>query len=142
MFTSFLLPVDLNSEASWRKALPAAVKLAQDNGAMLHLLTVVPEFGLPMVAAYFPPDYEARMIETARDALERFCAEHIPAALKAQAHVAHGTIYREILDHADRIGADVIVMASHRPEMSDYLLGPNAARVARHARQSVFIVRA
>ncbi len=35
----------------------------------------------------------------------------------------------------------MIVMASHRPEMSDYLLGPNAARVVRHARRSVSVIR-
>jgi nucleotide-binding universal stress UspA family protein len=32
-------------------------------------------------------------------------------------------------------------MASHRPELSDYLLGPNAARIVRHAKQSVLVVR-
>jgi nucleotide-binding universal stress UspA family protein len=35
----------------------------------------------------------------------------------------------------------MIVMASHRPEMSDYLLGANAARVVRHAKISVLVVR-
>ena len=42
---------------------------------------------------------------------------------------------------ADKLKCDLIVMASHRPELKDYLLGPNAARVVRHARQSVFVVR-
>ncbi|MFV2033769.1 MAG: universal stress protein, partial [Halocynthiibacter sp.] len=50
-------------------------------------------------------------------------------------------IYKTILTTADAIGCDLIVMASHRPEMQDYLLGPNAARVVRHANQSVFVVR-
>jgi nucleotide-binding universal stress UspA family protein len=35
----------------------------------------------------------------------------------------------------------VIVLASHRPELKDYLLGPNAARVVRHAKCSVLVVR-
>jgi nucleotide-binding universal stress UspA family protein len=35
----------------------------------------------------------------------------------------------------------MIVMASHRPELKDYLLGPNAARVVRHAECSVLVVR-
>jgi len=33
------------------------------------------------------------------------------------------------------------VLASHRPDLKDYLLGPNAARVVRHADRSVFVVR-
>ena len=36
---------------------------------------------------------------------------------------------------------DLIIMASHRPELQDYLLGPNAARVVRHANCSVLVVR-
>ena len=32
-------------------------------------------------------------------------------------------------------------MASHRPELRDYLIGPNAARVMRHADASVLVVR-
>ena len=32
-------------------------------------------------------------------------------------------------------------MASHRPSLKDYLLGPNAAHVACHALCTVYIVR-
>ncbi len=56
-------------------------------------------------------------------------------------HVKHGSVYKEILALADAIDVDMIVMASHRPEMKEYLLGPNAARVVRHAKQSVTIIR-
>jgi len=38
--------------------------------------------------------------------------------------------------------ADLIVMASHRPELKDYLIGPNAAYVAQHAFCSVLVLRA
>ena len=43
---------------------------------------------------------------------------------------------------ANRLGCDLIVVGAHRPELGDYLLGPNAARIVRHADQSVFVVRA
>jgi nucleotide-binding universal stress UspA family protein len=46
-----------------------------------------------------------------------------------------------VLATARKLDCDLIVMTSHRPELKDYLLGPNAARVMRHAKQSVFIVR-
>ncbi len=55
--------------------------------------------------------------------------------------MAHGTIYQEILSAARKIEVDLIVMASHRPALEDYLLGPNAARVVRHADCSVLVVR-
>ncbi len=52
-----------------------------------------------------------------------------------------GKIYQQILETAKRIGADLIVMGSHRPELKDYLLGPNASRVVRHAGCSVMVIR-
>jgi nucleotide-binding universal stress UspA family protein len=52
--------------------------------------------------------------------------------------VAHGaSIYAESLGFAEKAGADLIVVGSHRPAMEDYLLGSNASRVVRHARCSV-----
>ena len=50
-------------------------------------------------------------------------------------------VYQVILETAAKIGADLIVMASHRPKPMDYLLGPNAAKVVRHAKTSVLVVR-
>ena len=38
-------------------------------------------------------------------------------------------------------GIDLIVMRSHRPKFSTYLLGSNAAHIVRHAPCSVFVVR-
>jgi glycine betaine/choline ABC-type transport system substrate-binding protein len=47
----------------------------------------------------------------------------------------------ETAEAQEELPADLIVMASHRPSLKDYLLGPNAAHVARHARCTVYIVR-
>ncbi|MEM6887556.1 MAG: universal stress protein [Pseudomonadota bacterium] len=53
-----------------------------------------------------------------------------------------GHAARTIADYAGREGFDCIVMGSHKPGLSDYLLGSTAARVARHAACAVHIVRA
>jgi nucleotide-binding universal stress UspA family protein len=142
MYRTILLPVDLSDEHSWQRALPTAVELARTFSAGLHVMTVVPAFGLPMVGQYFPDGFEAKMRADAAKHLEDFCAARLPADLAAQRIVAEGTIYREILRAAEATQADLIVMGSHRPELSDYLLGPNAARVVRHAPCSVMVVRA
>jgi len=47
----------------------------------------------------------------------------------------------EILEHASEINADVIVLHSHDPDLSDYFLGSVASRVVRHAHCSVYVVR-
>lgn len=141
MYRTILLPVDLDEEASWKSALPAALLHARSEGGSLTLLTVIPSFGEGIVGAYFPADFADQATERAEKDLEAFRAEHVPADVTSKALVRVGTIYDEILGAADEIGADLIVMASHRPALSDYLIGPNAARVVRHARQSVMVVR-
>ena len=141
MYANILCPVDVSDEHSWEKALPTAVELARTFGATLHVMTVVPSFGLPMVGQFFPEGFEARMRAEAAKQLEEFCAAHLPQDLAARRIVAEGKIYQEILRAGGSIEADLIVMGSHRPELSDYLLGPNAARVVRHAPCSVMVVR-
>jgi nucleotide-binding universal stress UspA family protein len=141
VYKSILLPVDLGQESSWEKALPSAVELAQANSAELNVITVLPEFGLSMVSVNFPADYEKKALAAVSEALDEFVKQHVPEGITVKSHVAHGTIYSEIITAADRLGCDIIVISSHRPEMRDYLIGPNAARVVRHAKQSVLVVR-
>lgn len=141
MYKTILLAVDLGDETSWRKALPAALEAVRASGAALHVMTVVPDFGMSIVGSFFPPDYEKKAMDQASKALHDFVRNNVPGDVKVAHDVGHGTVYEEILATAKRAGADLIVMSAHRPEQSDYLLGPNAARVARHAACSVLVVR-
>ncbi len=141
MFSTILCPVDLEEESSWRKALPVALEMQRTFEARLELLTVLPALDRAVIVQYFPKDYPETSLKNARARLEAFARDNVPEAVSVRAHVAHGSVYDEILKTADEVGADLIVMASHRPELSDYLLGPNAARVVRHAKGSVFVVR-
>jgi len=142
MYKHILLPLDLNSESSWIKALPTAVELCRTFEATLHLMTVVPDFGMSIVSQYFPAGTEERMKTDAAERLREFARAHVSAGIKVQDVVAKGSIYREVLQAANDLEIDLIVMGSHRPEASDYLLGANAGRVVRHAKCSVMVVRA
>ena len=64
----------------------------------------------------------------------------LPAERKSAAARAGG-IYHELLQEAADWNADLIVVGSHRPVMSDYLLGSNAKTIVRHAQCSVLVVR-
>ena len=55
--------------------------------------------------------------------------------------VRFGDVYQEILAHDDKIGDDLITVASHKPDFGDYLLGTTASRVVRHAACAVLVVR-
>lgn len=141
MYTNVLVPLDLSDKHSWRKALPAAVALCEAFQARLNVMTVVPEFGLPMVGQLFPEGYEAKLRQQAAKQLKALVADQVPDAVPTRRIIAEGKIYREILRAAATIQADLIVMGSHHPELKDYLLGPNAAKVVRHADCSVMVVR-
>lgn len=141
MYKTILLPVDLNQEASWQKALPAAVDLCTTHGARLKLLSVVPGFTMPMVEQYFPADAQKKMLAAAEKALEAFARDKVPDGLEAETLIAQGEIYEEVIAAAGQTGADLIVMGGHVPELKDYVFGTHAARVARHATVSVMVVR-
>ncbi len=141
MVNRILLTLDLGDPDSVGRVLPVAEDLSEKFDAELHVLAVVPTYTMPIVGSFFPSDYEAKALDAARSGLEEVltgAARH-PRTIKG--HVAHGTIYEEIIRTADELACDLIVMESHRPALKDYLLGPNAARVVRHARQSVFVHR-
>ncbi len=141
MYNDILLPIDLNEESSWAKALPTAVEHCKSFGATLHVINVVPDFGMSVVGSYFPDDFEQKTREAAREQLHQFVRQNVPEGVKVQHIVGYGTAYDEILRVAREIKADLIVLASHRPELKDYLIGPTAARVVRHFEGSVLVVR-
>ena len=141
MYKDILLAVDLNEESSWRRALPTSVEYCRAFDATLHIVAVAPSVGMPFVGQFFPDGYERQLEDSLLESLHEFSREHVPKDVRVQHIVSQGTVYQEILEVAERIGADLVVMASHRPELKDYLLGPNAARVVRHANCSVLVVR-
>jgi nucleotide-binding universal stress UspA family protein len=141
MYKDILLPIDLGDSRTWDTELPVAIKLCRDNGAVLHLMTVVPDFGMSIVGSYFPKGFEKQALDAASEKLHEFATKKVPEDINVQHIVAHGTVYEEILDTAQRVGADLIVMGAHGPDLKDYLLGSNADRVTRHAKCSVLVVR-
>ena len=55
--------------------------------------------------------------------------------------VRSGHVANTILEAADSHNADLIIIASHRPGLTDYFLGSTAARVVRHAQCPVLVDR-
>lgn len=141
MFHDILVPLDLEDPKIWSRALDVAVTLARTFDAKLHLLTVLPEFGLPSVAQYFPPDYEEKRKREAMMGLETVAKTRLPEGVRFDLIVGEGTVWREILRVGEERRCDLIVMGSHVPGLRDYVLGANATRVAQRAKSSVMIVR-
>ncbi|GAA6129731.1 MULTISPECIES: universal stress protein [Halopseudomonas] len=142
MYNKILLPIDLNHKQSWNKALPTALNFCQTYNASLHVITVLPDFGMPLVGGFFPKEYADQAKKTMTDNLRAFVKEHVPKDVKVQRIVADGKAYEAILRVAKKIDVDLIIMASHkRKRLEDYLLGTNALRVVQQSKRSVMIVR-
>lgn len=141
MFANVLLPIDVNHPESWARALPMASKLCGSDGT-LHVLGIVQDIGAAIVSSYLPDGFEKDALQHMKTELDAFCAEHVPAGLKVEAHVEHGHVPEHVLAAARRTGADVIVMASHPPDdLRSMLVGSYADKVVRHSPIPVMVVR-
>jgi nucleotide-binding universal stress UspA family protein len=141
MYKTILVAVDTNDLDGATRVAKAASAVAAADGDRLHVVNVVPDTGMAIVGAALGPERVKQLMVEAKDSLREFCTQILPDVTPADIHLAEGTIYDSIIRTAKKIDADLIVVGSHRPELRDYLVGPNSARVARHAPQSVLIVR-
>ena len=141
--TTVLCAVDITRPNEDAHVLQAAKRLADMDGAQLDVITVMPDFGATIVGAYFQ-DHD---VETAKDGasegLTAFCVKALGEEANGSLRhvVALGSVYEEVLKTAKISKADLIVIGANKPDFKDYLLGPNAARVVRHAACSVYVVR-
>jgi nucleotide-binding universal stress UspA family protein len=141
MYKDILFPVDLSEDSSWQQALPVVLEHAKAFGSTVHLMTVIPDSGMSMVSQYFSSEAVEKIVSETNEALHKFSKDNVPSEYNVQHIVTQGNVYQSIIDASEKIGADLIIMSAHRPELRDYLLGPNAARVVRHSNCSVLVVR-
>lgn len=140
MYRNILFPIDVTEKASWDHALPVLKEFCEKFSPKVTLMTAVPDFGMSIVSNYFPENAQEKLVADARQALEGFAAEKLPG-VAVETIVAQGPVYQCIIDSSEKTDADLIIMSAHRPELKDYLLGPNAAKVVRHSNRSVLVVR-
>ena len=132
--------VALDGSARSPRVLAVATELATRYGARLALLRVIeipPEF--PPAGAGFPADQlPAYLAKTASAELASLAESYDIAA--ASMFVRKGQPWRAILEAADELDADLIVLGSHGYSGLDHLLGTTAGKVANLAVRNVFIV--
>ena len=141
MYKKIVFPIDLDQESSVVNSLQEVLALVKAFSAELFIITVIPDYGMSMVEQYFPVGWIEETINKAKEDINKIIAKNVPSDIKVTPIVSRGAIYQCVIDEANNVKADLIVMAAHRPELSDYLLGPNAAKIVRHASQSVLVVR-
>ncbi|MEF8842143.1 MAG: universal stress protein [Haloarculaceae archaeon] len=144
MYETILFPTD-GSDASLR-ALDHALELAGTYDATLHVLYVVDtsySYGdFDGAAIDLTPVFEAlreegeRTIGTVEERAEAAGVDVVGATRES------GTVHRALLEYAEEVDADLIVMATHgRRGLDRWLLGSVTERVVRAADAPVLTVR-
>lgn len=144
MSRTILVPIDISDSELTQRVISHVENEAKIDDAQVHFLTVIPS--LPYYAslglaysAELPAmgDLKAEGKSQLEDIIQKF---NIPTD-RIHIHVAEGAPKDKILELAKTLPADLIIIASHRPDITTYLLGSNAAAVVRHAECSVLVVR-
>jgi universal stress protein F len=143
MFKNILVPIDLNHLETASKPLSVAIKLCEIHGSKLHVVSVIPGFGMPLVAIHFSEDTLKKAKESVATTLSDFVEENIPKNLLVSQHVSTGQSYKEILIYCNKVGADLIIIQSHNPKgVEKVLLGSVTAKVVENSEISVLVIRA
>lgn len=141
MYRKILVPIEIRQGSQDLPELEAAIAQAECSKAALVLMTVLPDFGMAVVAQQFPADFQEKAKERAVAQLQALAQQSVPDHIAVECDVREGTIYKEIINVARAKQCDLVVTAAHRAELADFLLGPNSAKIARHAHCSVLVVR-
>jgi universal stress protein F len=136
MFKTILVPIDMAHVAEGKASIDLAAQHAS-SGAKIILLNVVEE--IPnWAAAELPSNLMVDSLNRAKTELKAIANS---TGMKMEVEVRNGHAYQTILEMAKGNQADLIIIASHQPGLQDYFLGSTAAKVVRHAKCSVLVVR-
>ncbi|WP_414163590.1 universal stress protein UspF [Superficieibacter sp. BNK-5] len=144
MNRTILVPIDVSDSDLTQRIVSHVESQARIDDAQVHFLTVVPSFPYYASLGLAQSGQLPSMDDLQREAISKL--EEIVARFqipddRKQTHIAEGSPKDKILELAKTLHADLIILASHRPDISTYLLGSNAAAVVRHAACSVLVVR-
>jgi universal stress protein F len=137
MYGRIIVAVDLEHIEQGRALLQRAATFLDEGGEirLLHVLEEVPGY----IAAELPSDISER--RRAEAVVELRAMIDPKADIRIAHEVRRGAASGQILQAAEDSGAELIMIASHKPGLRDYFIGSTAARVIRHAECSVLVER-
>ena len=135
MYTNILVPISFEEDRDSQQAIEIAKYLAGSEAkiTLLHVMEHVPNYA----TTYLPDGY----LENSLQGLKEDLAKRAASISGGQSTVITGHSGASIIDYADEHKNDLIVVASHRPGVSDYFLGSTAQHVVRHANCAVHVIR-
>jgi len=141
MFNKILVPVDLSTETMTEKLCKAANDLAQKYDSEVKLLTVMPDYGMPLVASYFPEGAQEKLKEETRKKLNDLAEQFFTVPVKCK--LTQGKRRTAILKAIEEENPDLVMMGCRRKKSrrNQRLLGATGTVVSDRAACSVMVVR-
>jgi len=136
MYKKIIVPVEIGGIEKGEKIFRKAAKLL-DNGGEIILLNVVEDIPT-YVAVELPGNVVEDAMKEGRDRLNELVAK---TGIPATVEVRNGPPANSILAAAESHDADLVMVASHIPDIYNYFIGATADRVVRHAKCSVLVDR-
>ena len=138
MFHTILVPLD-GTEFS-KQALPTAMAIARRTGARVRLACVHAE--MTPVEALLGMSPDAARYERERATLERLAAEMTAGGVPTDSSVLDGSAAQALADHADAVGAGLVVMTTHgRRPIARAFLGSVSEQLVRLLKVPTLLVR-
>lgn len=137
MYKQILVPVDLTHAEHLEKALQTAADLAKHYGSPVCYVGVTPE--TPSPVAHNPSEYAQKLEAFANEQAQKH--GHQASAKAYASHDPAVDIDDTLMKAIREVGADLVVMQSHVPNVTDYIWPSHGGSVASHSDASVFVVR-
>ncbi|MBX5165069.1 MULTISPECIES: universal stress protein [unclassified Rhizobium] len=136
MYRKIIVAIALGGIEKGGTILRKAASLLDDGGEIvaLNVIEDVPTY----VAIELPANMVEDAMQDSRDTLKALIAA---TGIAATVEIRNGPPAKAIISTAESHGADLIIVASHVPDFSNYFIGATADRVVRHAKCSVLVDR-
>lgn len=137
MYKKILVPVDLTHAENLTKALDVASELAKHWQAQLCYVGITPE--TPSPVAHSPEEFGRKLAAFADEQGKRHDVKTDSIYyVSTDPAIDINKMLRKAIEES---GADLVVMASHIPNVLDYVWASHGGWIAEHSDTSVFIVR-
>jgi len=140
MFKKILIPIDVDYPKTAAAVYRKAATIAKMSGAEIRLVSVMPGFGMPIVASYISDEVRKEATDRFKESLEKFIADNCDEPVSSR--IRTGKNWEEIIKAADKWGADLIVVYhNRRREINEVFSGSCSQRVSDNANCSVLRLR-
>lgn len=137
MFSHIMIPVDIHLPPEIRKALDVAAAMAKWQKARITIVSVTGTQPGDVTQSGAAINAELQSIV---DQLAEQSGADVDARNIHSVDVA-AEVDADLTRAAEEIGADLIVVGTHAPRITDHIFSSHAGYLAKHARVSVFVVR-